>query len=622
MKRDQESFYHHFYPKDSYSCALKGHEDVHSPLVCVHGQSCNRVTYTDRSICAFKGSSVDISCTYKSYEDDVESKLWFSSKLSDQQRYNMRPKDVSKDSQYDHRVDIKTRGGHSTLRITNLRESDSAQYRFKFKAGSFEWENSLPGTTLTVTDPDLQVQVIWSPAGPKLICHSSCLPSGHFSFIWYKNQTEIQGETSVSYGGYVNLADSYSCAYQSYRSPPVYAPKVPTLLTSSSGDIMKDDLVTLTCSSDANPAAKYTWYKKNQTPLSEGPQHFFSSIQSSDSGEYYCAAENELGRRSSEYVIINVQYAPNASSVSVSPSAEIVEGSSVTLTCSSDANPAAKYTWYKENQTLLEGKEDIFFTSISSEDSGSYHCKSENRHGRINSTSLVLDVQYAPKLPSVSVSPSAEIVDGSSVTLTCSSDANPAANYTWYKEDEDSPKASGQIFTITDIRAEHSGNYYREAQNTRGRQISTLHLTVVAGAWKLAAAGTISCVLLAILAVLAVFLWIRRKKALTQQYHGGERPDNGPQLNMGPVYDVPSAAAQTQPAEQQDELHYSSISFPQNQEEALYSNVRPAQPHRHEDEDSGVEYTAIKTESASGAPGTRRQEDGEDLFALYSTVKK
>uniref|UniRef100_A0A671TFZ8 Ig-like domain-containing protein n=1 Tax=Sparus aurata TaxID=8175 RepID=A0A671TFZ8_SPAAU len=66
---------------------------------------------------------------------------------------------------------------------------------------------------------------------------------------------------------------------------------------------------------------------------------------------------------------------------------------------------------------------------------------------------------YAPKLPSVSVSPSAEIVEGSSVTLTCSSDANPAANYTWYKENGDSPKASGQIFTITDFRAEHSGNY-------------------------------------------------------------------------------------------------------------------------------------------------------------------
>uniref|UniRef100_A0A4W6EEU3 Ig-like domain-containing protein n=1 Tax=Lates calcarifer TaxID=8187 RepID=A0A4W6EEU3_LATCA len=138
---------------------------------------------------------------------------------------------------------------------------------------------------------------------------------------------------------------------------------------------------------------------------------------------------------------------PKLPSVSVSPSGQIVEGSSVTLTCSSDANPAAKYTWYKDNQTLHEGPEGNYhFTSISSEDRGIYYCKTENQYGQIKSTSLFVD-----------------IVEGSSVNLTCSSDANPAANYTWYKENEDSPKASGQIFTITDFRAEHSGNYYSVA---------------------------------------------------------------------------------------------------------------------------------------------------------------
>ncbi|KAF3852829.1 hypothetical protein F7725_006184 [Dissostichus mawsoni] len=42
-------------------CAFKG------------GQTCNRVIYTERSICALKGSSVDISCTYSSFEDDLDS---------------------------------------------------------------------------------------------------------------------------------------------------------------------------------------------------------------------------------------------------------------------------------------------------------------------------------------------------------------------------------------------------------------------------------------------------------------------------------------------------------------------------------------------------------------------
>ena len=85
---------------------------------------------------------------------------------------------------------------------------------------------------------------------------------------------------------------------------------------------------------------------------------------------------------------------PKLPSVSVSPSGEIVEGSSVTLTCSSDANPAADYTWYKENQTLYQGPEGSYhFISISSEDRGIYYCKSENQYGQINSSSLLIDVQ-------------------------------------------------------------------------------------------------------------------------------------------------------------------------------------------------------------------------------------
>ena len=89
--------------------------------------------------------------------------------------------------------------------------------------------------------------------------------------------------------------------------------------------------------------------------------------------------------------------------------------------------------------------------------------------------------QDAPKPPTVSVSPSGKIMEGSTVNFTCSSDANPAANYTWYKENNDSPKASGQIFTITDIRFEHGGNYYCKAQNRRGDCNTTLDLNVVAG---------------------------------------------------------------------------------------------------------------------------------------------
>ncbi|KAM7010092.1 B-cell receptor CD22-like [Tautogolabrus adspersus] len=442
--------------------------------------------------------------------------------------------------------------------------------------------------------------------GPKLICHSSCVHGGRSPFVWFKNGTKIIEEITSSYQGLVDPADIYSCAYEGYHSFSVYAPTPPSVLMIPPGDIMRNSSVTLTCSSEANPAPKYTWYKKNQSLLTE-PQLFLHSVQSADSGEYYCTAENMLGRRKSKYVSLNVKYCPQATTLSVSPSAEIVEGSTVTMTCSSDANPAANYTWYKENHKLRQGQESIYyFTNISSEDRGLYYCKSENQYGKVNSTSLLLDVQYGPKLPSVSVNLYAEVVEGSSVTLTCSSDANPAANYTWYKENEDSPKASGPIFTINDFRAEHNGNYYCEAQNTIGRHTSAL--MAVPGARTSAAVGTITALLLAII-LLTVFLWIRRKRSFTQQSKGSKRPDNRGQQNIGQVCENLSAAAQRRPPEQQDPLRNASIRFFQNQADVLYSNVRPARPHRgtqDEDREDQIEYATVKIETASRLPGKKR----------------
>ncbi|XP_029378115.1 B-cell receptor CD22-like isoform X2 [Echeneis naucrates] len=591
--QESQSFKGYFYSKDVISCAVKNHEDSLSPSVCVYGETCKKVNCDRRSICAFKGSSVEISCTYNSHAPAIDT-VWFT-----------RPHEPL-ELEYSDRIEVLHTDRRSTLRIRDLTETDSAQYCFIFRTRYFEWGNSYAGTTLTVTDPDLQVQVVWTSAGPKLVCHSSCFLSGSWFFTWYKNKNVIGGQTSPCFSGPVDPEGSYSCSYEGHHSAPVYAPTVVSLTVSLSGVIMEGRSITLTCSSDANPAAKYRWYKEDQILVLKGPHLVLNNLRSSDSGQYHCTAENELGRRTSGNISINVEYPPKNISVSVSPSAEMVEGSSVNLSCSSDANPAANITWYKEDQILFQGAEGVYhFSSIRSEDGGIYHCRSKNQFGQKTSPALLLDVQYPPKNISVSVSPSAEMVEGSSVNLTCSSDANPAANITWYKEGEDSPKASGQIFTITDLRPEHSGNYYCEVQNTRGRRRSALYLTFRISFWKSAASRTITAFLL-VLIVLAVLLWIRRKKSFTQQHQPGERPE----LNEGPPA-----------AEQQDDLHYSSISFSQNQADVVYSNIRAHPCRETQDDWEEVEYSAVRYNKASSAAGTRHPEDGES-FQLYSTVQK
>lgn len=79
------------------------------------------------------------------------------------------------------------------------------------------------------------------------------------------------------------------------------------------------------------------------------------------------------------------------------------------------------------------------------------------------------------------------------------------------------------------------------------------------------------------------------------------------QLNVGPRFDTPSAAAQKQPAEQQDDLHYASISFSRNQTDAVYSNIQQVHLQREakedEEEDDEVEYTVVRYDSGSSAAG-------------------
>ncbi|XP_077935884.1 B-cell receptor CD22-like isoform X9 [Gasterosteus aculeatus] len=631
-----------------------------------------RVNYRQTDICAVKGSRVYISCIIKhpsgKYPSDIKDRFWFTKEKDGE------PVDLTTDSEYSGRVEYDCYTKGCTLIIKDPRKSDSAEYKFTFMTSkSGEKYTGSPGVTLSVKDSGFQVQVRRSDSTwLELTCHSSCVLSDRAEYDWSKNGEIIKRGSSLRVSS--GSTDRYSCYLRGSwdnGSPAVYGPRRPSVSVSPSAEMLEGDSLTLTCSTDANPAANYTWYKEHGTSdprlVSEKPQLIFSSIQSFDSGRYFCATENRLGRKRSDFILIPVKYGPQRPSVSVSPSAQMVEGDSVNLTCSADANPAANYTWYKEAGTsdphllseepqlffsfirssdsglysctvenqlgrktsefisidvkygpwrpfvsvspsaeMLEGdsvtltcstdanpaanytwykeagtsdprllseKPQLIFSSIQSSDSGRYFCTAENQLGRKRSEFISINVKYVPQRPFVSASPSAEMLEGDSVTLTCSTDANPATNYTWYKEHEDSPRASGQIFTITDFRAEHSGNYYCEARNEMGRSNSTSFLMTFSEGrpWSTAAVASTSAILLVIM-ILAALLLIRRKRS-SRSFFPGKRPDNI--------------------AEQIPLVQLCSVSFSGNQEDLLlYSNIRPARPPRPKEEVEEVLYNS------------------------------
>eukprot|EP00063_Salmo_salar_P037742 XP_014012577.1 PREDICTED: B-cell receptor CD22-like isoform X4 [Salmo salar] len=104
----------------------------------------------------------------------------------------------------------------------------------------------------------------------------------------------------------------------------------------------------------------------------------------------------------------------------------------VILACTSTCKlPQMEFLWFKDGRPLSGVPGGQYpLGPLSPNDTGCYSCAL----GQGISTPILLDVRYAPRDVSVKVSPSPEVVNGSRLTMTCSNNANPAAQtYIWFQ---------------------------------------------------------------------------------------------------------------------------------------------------------------------------------------------
>ncbi|KAL2086229.1 hypothetical protein ACEWY4_017288 [Coilia grayii] len=149
---------------------------------------------------------------------------------------------------------------------------------------------------------------------------------------------------------------------------------------------------------------------------------------------------------------------PHIPLVSISPPGDIQEGTDVTLTCTSRSHlPVWSYSWYKTGSpTPLQQWSTYTILGITSKHSGGYYCQTTSPCGHLISAPVNL-----------------QITEGSRVTLTCSTDANPPAfTYSWYKTGRQTPLSNGESLTFSKIRYDESGKYFCKAANGIGQQDS------------------------------------------------------------------------------------------------------------------------------------------------------
>ncbi|XP_047216239.1 B-cell receptor CD22-like isoform X1 [Girardinichthys multiradiatus] len=362
------------------------------------------VTYENQ--CAFKGTSVNVKCKY--YYPFGRFLTWIGwSKVSD--GGSLIP--LSDLPSPPNHFTYTGNNGDCSLRVKNVQSSDQGAYYFRFSTTLGSWTSNKPAL-LSVKELTAVVQPYTAREGETvmLTCRSGCPEPT--DIVWFKERQRVW--TSV-FQARREDAGSYYCAIlgqETVRSASValsvhYAPTDVKLSVSPSGDIVRGSMVTLTCSSEANPPVAQSGYHlyKDGEYVSSGQSHVTLDIQPRHRGQYHCQAWNNISWRGSDRINsseinLDVQYYPMNVSVSVNPE-HIVEGGRVNLTCSSEANPAAdSYTWYKRTETIGSNTlihvgpgQVLSLPSMESSHGGLYVCNVRNSLGEGNSTEVVLAVE-------------------------------------------------------------------------------------------------------------------------------------------------------------------------------------------------------------------------------------
>ncbi|KAG9264953.1 myelin-associated glycoprotein-like isoform X1 [Astyanax mexicanus] len=178
-------------------------------------------------------------------------------------------------------------------------------------------------------------------------------------------------------------------------------------------------------------------------------------------------------------ISLDIKYAPRTVWVNVSQ--EVMEGSSVTLHCDVDSNPAPRISWHFGDEELMSetaSNASLFLESLTPEQEGVYTCVGDNGYGAMN-TSMYLAVRYPPREPLVNES--LTVQEGSTIALHCSTQGNPAPTLTWLKDGELVGTITAEevnVLELLEITPQVDGTYRCLAENEHGRASSSLNITV------------------------------------------------------------------------------------------------------------------------------------------------
>ncbi|XP_046694088.1 sialoadhesin-like [Silurus meridionalis] len=179
------------------------------------------VKYSQRNLCAVKGSTVVMEATYTHPTGlTVNNRFWLINPVKD-----VGATDLRNESGYSGRVEyLGDKQNHFSLRLSDVKKSDEHEYCFRFRTTKDKYQG-YPGITLRVTDLQLIAPAeVTEGESVILTCKTTCSLTDP-TFIWYKNTHDLTTNTFKSNELHLQRvssedAGSYNCAVRGSEHLP------------------------------------------------------------------------------------------------------------------------------------------------------------------------------------------------------------------------------------------------------------------------------------------------------------------------------------------------------------------------------------------------------------------
>ncbi|NWI56892.1 SN protein, partial [Calyptomena viridis] len=400
-------------------------------------------------------------------------------------------------------------GSERVLTLRGVRREDQGRYHC-------EVHNALgAGTAPAVTLHVFSAEISASPAAEvregtatTLSCDVPGQEGQALNYTWYRNSAWLrEGSAHTLLFPSVAAGDAgyYSCRVTNSQgsdlSQPIglsvtYPPRTPTLTLFQ--EAQGGRLAIVQCAVDSHPPATMAIDREGTVLAASGAQatpHQRFGVTASrnslrleirdagpqDSGKYRCTASNAHGNASATKVLVT-----RAAELLIQPSAEVREGTEVTLTCVGTGHVGGEplYTWYRNGKRLQESPiPALRFPSIRGDDAGAFQCRVRSSNDSDTSAPVPLRVLYPPRPPVMSSF--LQTQGGHLGIIQCSVESDPESNLTLRRGDTTigcswgcppapsarvrvTPSYNSLRVQIQEVVLEDEGTYVCQAGNTQG----------------------------------------------------------------------------------------------------------------------------------------------------------